>query len=103
MRYLNQGRFQQQVRFLQHQFLQDGNLPFSDIRRSNRRAQQPAIHDLSIRERGIAFGESLGWSLTTRRALGACFGQCSWRREPSSEKATPTTTGIVAASFLRSP
>jgi len=31
MRYLNQGRFQQQVRFLQHQFLQDGNLPFSDI------------------------------------------------------------------------
>jgi hypothetical protein len=25
------GRFQQQVRFLQHQFLQDGNLPFSDI------------------------------------------------------------------------
>ena len=31
MRYFNQGRFRQQVRFLQHQFLQDGNLPFSDI------------------------------------------------------------------------
>jgi hypothetical protein len=31
MRYLSQGRFRQQVRFLQHQFLQDGNLPFSDI------------------------------------------------------------------------
>ena len=31
MRYSNQGWFQQQVRFLQHQFLQDGNLPFSDI------------------------------------------------------------------------
>ena len=31
MRYLNHGRFQQQVRFLQQQFLQDGNLPFSDI------------------------------------------------------------------------
>jgi hypothetical protein len=31
MRYFSQGRFHQQVRFLQHQFLQDGNLPFSDI------------------------------------------------------------------------
>jgi hypothetical protein len=31
MRHFNQGRFRQQVRFLQHQFLQDGNLPFSDI------------------------------------------------------------------------
>ena len=31
MRHFNQGRFRSQVRFLQHQFLQDGNLPFSDI------------------------------------------------------------------------
>ena len=31
MRHFNQGRFRQQVRFLQQQFLQDGNLPFSDI------------------------------------------------------------------------
>jgi Transposase DDE domain len=31
VRYFSQGRFRQQVRFLQHQFLQDGNLPFSDI------------------------------------------------------------------------
>jgi len=31
MRHSNQGWFRQQVRFLQHQFLQDGNLPFSDI------------------------------------------------------------------------
>ncbi len=31
MRYVSQGRFRQQVRFLQQQFLQDGNLPFSDI------------------------------------------------------------------------
>ena len=31
MRHFNQGRFRQQVRFLQHHFLQDGNLPFSDI------------------------------------------------------------------------
>ena len=41
MRYFNQGRFRQQVRFLQHQFLQDGNLPFSDIRRSHRRSFGP--------------------------------------------------------------
>ena len=31
MQYFSQGRFRQQVRFLQQQFLQDGNLPFSDI------------------------------------------------------------------------
>jgi len=31
MRHCNQGRFRQQVRFLQQQYLQDGNLPFSDI------------------------------------------------------------------------
>ncbi len=31
MRYCNQGRFRQQVRFLRHQFLQDGDLPFSNV------------------------------------------------------------------------
>ena len=30
MRQFGQGRFRQQVKHLQHQFLQDGNLPFSD-------------------------------------------------------------------------
>lgn len=31
MRYSNQGRFQQQVRFLRCQFLQDGDLPFTNV------------------------------------------------------------------------
>jgi hypothetical protein len=31
MRDCNQGRFQQQVRFLRRQFLQDGDLPFSKV------------------------------------------------------------------------
>ena len=31
MRYLHQGRFQQQFRFLRRQFLQDGDLPFCNI------------------------------------------------------------------------
>ena len=31
MRYSSQGRFRQQVQFLRHQFLQDGDLPFSDV------------------------------------------------------------------------
>ena len=31
MRYSNQGRFQQQVRFLLRQFLQDGELPFTNV------------------------------------------------------------------------
>jgi hypothetical protein len=31
MRYSNHGRFQQQVRFLRRQFLQDGDLPFTNV------------------------------------------------------------------------
>src|SRR5580700_6613673 len=31
MRYFNQGRFRQQVEFLRHQFLQDGDLPFTNV------------------------------------------------------------------------
>ena len=31
MRYFHHGRFQQQFRFLRHQFLQDGDLPFCNI------------------------------------------------------------------------
>jgi hypothetical protein len=31
MRYFSQGRFRQQVRFLRRQFLQDGDLPFSNV------------------------------------------------------------------------
>ena len=31
MRDCNQGRFQQQIRFLRRQFLQDGDLPFSNV------------------------------------------------------------------------
>jgi len=31
MRCFNQGVFRQQVRFLRHQYLQDGDLPFSNV------------------------------------------------------------------------
>ena len=31
MRHLNHGRFRQQVQFLRRQFLQNGDLPFTDI------------------------------------------------------------------------
>ena len=31
MRYSSQGRFRQQMRFLRRQFLQDGDLPFSNV------------------------------------------------------------------------
>ena len=31
MRDFNQGRFQQQVKFLRRQFLQDGDLPFCNV------------------------------------------------------------------------
>ena len=31
MSFSNHGRFRQQVRFLRRQFLQDGDLPFTDV------------------------------------------------------------------------
>ena len=31
MSFSNQGRFREQVRFLRRQFLQDGDLPFTDV------------------------------------------------------------------------
>jgi len=31
MRHFTQGTFQRQVRFLRRQFLQDGDLPFTDV------------------------------------------------------------------------
>lgn len=31
MRHSNQGRFRHQVQFLRRQFLQDGDLPFTDV------------------------------------------------------------------------
>ena len=31
MRHSTQGRFQRQVKFLRQQFLQDGDLPFTDV------------------------------------------------------------------------
>ena len=40
MSFSNHGRFRQQVRFLQQQFLQDGELPFTDVLSEPRTATQ---------------------------------------------------------------
>jgi hypothetical protein len=69
MRYFNQGRFRQQVRFLQHQFLQDGNLPFSDILSTELCSPSP-------RPCCSNCDESLATSIRTRHGWSASWSFC---------------------------
>ena len=46
MSFSNHGRFRQQVRFLRRQFLQDGELPFTDVLSESAVAQ--ALTALSV-------------------------------------------------------
>ena len=46
MSFCNQGRFRQQVRFLQRQFLQGGGLPFTDV--LTERTVTPALNALNV-------------------------------------------------------
>ena len=51
MRVSNQGRFHQQVRFLRRQFLQDGDLPFTDVLSVGFVSQSLATADVVWKER----------------------------------------------------
>jgi hypothetical protein len=42
MRYSNQGWFREQASFLRHQFLQDGDLPFSNVLSEERKTSIPS-------------------------------------------------------------
>ena len=46
MRHCNQGSIQRRVSFLRRQFLQDGNLPFTDVlsRKSSRKHSPQLVH-----------------------------------------------------------
>lgn len=58
MRVSNPGRFRQQVRFLQHQFLQDGDLPFTDV-------LSPAVVVQALTTAGVAWKERIYTPLAT--------------------------------------
>jgi hypothetical protein len=55
MRYCNQGRFRQQVGFLRRQYLQDGDLPFTNVLSEQIVAQ------------ALTAIKSSGWTGSTRR------------------------------------
>ena len=48
---LNSGRFQQQIRFLRQQFLQDGELPFAKVLTSASISKVVELAELNWRER----------------------------------------------------
>ena len=58
MRDCNQGRFRQQVRFLRRQFLQDGDLPFSDVLSTN-------IVQQALTQVGFVWNDSIYTPLVT--------------------------------------
>ena len=59
MRHSNNGRFRQQVQFLRRQFLQDGDLPFSNVLSEDRRTgRAPLSHRIFRYCPRIIFGAS---------------------------------------------
>jgi len=80
MRYSNQGRFQQQVRFLRRQFLQDGDLPFSNVLSEEIVAQALTAIDVFWMDRiysplvtlWIFLGQVLSPDHSCRAAVGTC-------------------------------
>ena len=58
MQFSNPGRFHQQVRFLRRQFLQDGDLPFTDV-------LSEKIVSQALTAAGVVWNESIYQPLVT--------------------------------------
>jgi hypothetical protein len=96
MRHFSQGRFQQQVRLLQQQFLQDGNLPFSDILSGDLIAQ--ALTALQVGWTDCVYtplvtlcvflGQVLGADHSCRAAVARLIAHRVARKEPACSAET---------------
>ena len=77
MRHFTQGRIQRQVSFLRQQFLQDGDLPFTDVLTAEVVSQAlAAIRHMLERQNLHAARDALGLPRTSaqRRPLLPCRG-----------------------------
>jgi Transposase DDE domain len=89
MRYSNQGRFQQQVRFLRRQFLQDGELPFTNVLSEQIVSQSLAASGVSWLDRiytplvtlGVFLGQVLSADHSCRAAVARLIAHLMSRGE----------------------
>ncbi len=71
MRDFNQGRFRQQIRILRSQFLQDGELPFTDVLSED--AVQQALTAVGLVWKDRIYSPLVTLCVFLRQELGAHF------------------------------
>ncbi len=107
MRYSSQGRFGQQVRFLRRQFLQDGDLPFSNVLSEGGIAQALTAIDVRWVDRiysplGHAVG-LLGQVLSADHSCRAAVARLIAHRLSRGERSCSAETGAYCQARKRLP
>jgi DDE family transposase len=107
MRQPNQGRFRRQVRFLQQQFLQDGNLPFSDILSTELIAQALTALQVGWVDRIftplVTLCVFLGQVLSADHSCRAAVARLIAHRVARKERACSSETGAYCQARKRLP
>jgi len=97
MSFCNHGRFRQQVRFLRRQFLQDGDLPFTDVLSEGAVAQALAALSIVWLDRIysplVMLWVFLGQVLSRDHSCRAAVARLIAHRASRGERACSTETG----------
>jgi hypothetical protein len=107
MSFSNQGRFRQQVRFLQRQFLQEGNLPFADV--LSDQTIKPALHaiDFAWKDRIytplVTLWVFLGQVLSADHSCRAAVARLIAHRLSRGQQACSSKTGAYCQARERLP
>ncbi len=107
MRYSSQGRFRQQVRFLRRQFLQDGDLPFSNVLSEGGIAQALTAIDVCWLDRIysplVTLWVFLGQVLSADHSCRAAFARLIAHRISQKESPCSAETGAYCQARKRLP
>ena len=107
MRFSNQGRFREQVRFLQRQFLQDGDLPFTDVLSSEVISQALTAVEVVWKDRVysplVTLWVFLGQVLSADHSCRAAVARLIAHRLSHGQSACSAETGAYCQSRKRLP
>ena len=107
MRYSSQGRFRQQVRFLRRQFLQDGDLPFSNVLSEGGIAQALTAIDVCWLDRIysplVTLWVFLGQVLSADHSCRAAVARLIAHRLSRGERSCSAETGAYCQARKRLP
>jgi hypothetical protein len=107
MRYSSQGRFRQQVRFLRRQFLQDGDLPFSNVLSEGGIAQALTAIDVRWVDRIysplVTLWVFLGQVLSADHSCRAAVARLIAHRLSRGERSCSAETGAYCQARKRLP